>query len=68
MLYAGNYICLPVIAATYFDEAFVYVVTWFSLREAWSVLENLSEMGLQFPQDIVKKVAGQIKKEDENNK
>ncbi len=51
----------------YFDGAFVYVVTWFSLREAWSVMENLSEMGLQFPQDIVKKVAGQVKKEDENN-
>ena len=30
-------------------------------------MENLSEMGLQFPQDIVKKVAGQIKKADENN-
>lgn len=52
----------------HFSGAFVYIVTWFSLREAWSVVENLAEMGLQFPQDLVKKIAGEIKKDESENK
>lgn len=40
----------------YFEGSFIYIVAWFSLREAWSIMENLSDMGLQLPQDIIKNV------------
>jgi len=49
----------------HFEGSFIYVVAWFSLREAWSIVENLSDMGLQFPQHIIKRVAGELNKCDD---
>lgn len=48
----------------YLTDSFIYICAWLSLREGWSVMENLSEMGLRFPQQIVSNVAGQLKKCD----
>jgi toxin secretion/phage lysis holin len=45
----------------YLTDSFIYVCAWLGLREGWSVMENLSDMGLPFPQAIIKKVAGQLK-------
>lgn len=45
----------------YMPDTFIYVCAWLSLREAWSVMENLADMGLEFPQQIVKKVSGQMR-------
>ena len=42
------------------QDSFLYIVWWLSLREAWSVMENLAYMGLKFPQQIVERVAGQL--------
>jgi len=42
------------------SDTFVYIACWLSLREAWSVIENLSDMGLILPQTIIKKIAGEI--------
>jgi toxin secretion/phage lysis holin len=44
-----------------FGDTFVYIACWLSLREAWSVVENLSDMGLQLPQTIIKKIVGEVK-------
>lgn len=49
-------------------DSFIYIACWLSLREAWSVIENLSDCGLILPQTIIQKVAGEIKKcEPKNN-
>jgi len=42
------------------EGSFIYVTWWLSLREAWSVMENLSDCGLEFPQRIVEKVRGSL--------
>ena len=44
------------------DWSFIYVVGWLSLREAWSIMENLSDMGLPMPQKVVETVRGELKK------
>lgn len=42
-------------------DSFICICAWFSTREAWSVMENLADCGLEFPQQLVQKVSGQLK-------
>jgi phage-related holin len=44
----------------FLSDTFIYICMWLGLREAWSIMENLGDMGLEFPQSIVQKVAGQL--------
>jgi toxin secretion/phage lysis holin len=57
ILLAYNLSKLPFLA-----DSFIYVCMWLSLREGWSIMENLSDMGLPFPQQLVEKISGQLKK------
>jgi phage-related holin len=53
-------LAFPLSHLPYFDWSFIYVVGWLSLREAWSIMENLSDMGLPMPQKIVETVRGEL--------
>ena len=44
----------------FFNDSFIYICMWLSLREGWSIIENLSDMGLPFPQHIIKKIRGEL--------
>lgn len=46
---------------SYLEGAFIFICIWLSSREAWSVMENLADCGLEFPQQLVQKVSGQLK-------
>lgn len=50
----------------YLEDSFVYVCAWLSLREAWSVIENLSEMKMPFPKHIIEKIVSGVN--EDNNK
>ena len=46
----------------FLSDTFIYICMWLSLREGWSIMENLSDMGLSFPQQLVKKMRGELVK------
>lgn len=44
----------------FLNESFVFLAGYYSLIEAYSILENLSEMGLNVPQKIIKNLKQNI--------